>query len=118
MMDGTKGIATPAEKYGSAPVDAAPAATLTGTGACATGSLTTQTGGSMAGTVTCTGTTGASTLVIAPGGTAAAHGFACSADDETRANTLRQSAHGTTSCTISGTVNQNDVIIFRVHYAF
>lgn len=94
-----------------APVeDMSPAATLTGTGACATNS--TQTGGSLAGRIQCTGTTGASTLVITPSATAA-HGWACYASDTTTLNTLRQiGANSTTACTISGVVNSNDQLTF------
>ena len=86
-----------------------PAAGLTGTGAC--GTITTKSGGSWAGTAKCTGTTGASTFIITPG-TTARNGWACSASDITTANALRQSAVGATSCTISGTVNANDVLTF------
>lgn len=86
------------------------AAGLSGTGACAT--VSTQAGGAWAGKVTCTGTTGASTLVITPGITAA-NGWQCDASDTTTANALRQSAFNGTTCTISGTVNANDVLTFK-----
>lgn len=112
---GTQGIVAPLETFGAAPAVSGNAATLSGTGACAT--ITTQVGGPMSGNFTCTGTTGASTILITPGATAA-HGFSCSASDETTANILRQSAHSITSCTIAGTVNANDVIVFEVHYSF
>lgn len=84
--------------------------TVSGTGAC--GTTSTQVGGSWAGKATCTGTTGASTLVITPG-TTATNGWQCDASDLTTANALRQSASSTTTCTISGTVNANDVLIFK-----
>lgn len=87
------------------------AATLTGTGACLTADLTTQKGGAWAGSVVCTNTTGSSTLIITTGSTAA-NGWSCSASDLTTANTLRQSASSTSACTISGTVNANDVLTF------
>jgi hypothetical protein len=90
--------------------------TVSGTGACATTS--TPVGGLWAGLVTCTGATGASTLVITPGITAA-HGFRCPADDETtNANKLTQSTQSPTTCTIAGTVNANDVIAFGPIVAF
>jgi hypothetical protein len=85
------------------------AAGITGTGACATTS--TQKGGAWSGQITCTGTTGASTLVITPG-TTAPNGWSCWANDLTTANALRQSAVAATTCTIAGTVNANDVITF------
>ena len=80
---------------------------LSGTGACTT--ITTQLGGAWGGSFKCTGTTGASTAVITPGITAT-NGWSCSASDITTANALRQSATNTTTCTIGGTVNANDVI--------
>ena len=80
--------------------------------------ITTTNGGGMGGVLTCTATTGASTIVITPGNIAA-HGFACVASDETTAaNILRQSAHNATTCMIAGTVNANDVITFGVSTAF
>lgn len=87
------------------------AAGLTGTGACAT--ITTQTGGSLAGRATCTGTTGASTFIITPG-TTAPNGWVCAVQDETtRANLLQQTATVAASCTLTATsVTQNDVIVF------
>ncbi len=87
------------------------AATLTGTGACAT--ITTQSGGSWAGKATCTGTTGASTFVITPGITAP-NGWNCRAsyDYTTQTNTFTVTSN-TTSCTLTGTVNANDVIYFE-----
>lgn len=87
------------------------AATLTGTGACATSG--TQTGGSMAGRATCTAATAASTLTITPG-TTAPNGWVCYAQDQTnRANLLQQTSNTATSCTLTATsVTQNDVIVF------
>lgn len=87
------------------------AAVLTGTGACLTADITTQLGGTWAGSAKCTNTTGASTLIITPGFTAA-NGFACYASDITSANAVRQSASSATSCTISGIVTANDVLTF------
>lgn len=95
-------ISAPVISTGSVP-------TLTGTGACATTS--TQLGAGLAGSFHCTGTTGASTVTITPG-IAAPNGWSCFANDLTTANTLRQSAFTGTGCTISGTVNANDVITF------
>jgi len=87
------------------------AASLTGTGACAT--ITTQHGGSWAGDAKCTGTTGASTITITPGVTAL-NGWVCYVQDETtRANLFQQTSHSTTSCTLTITsVTQNDVFVF------
>lgn len=87
------------------------AAGLTGTGACAT--ISTQTGGSMAGRATCTGTTGASTFTITPG-TTAPNGWVCNVQDQTtRANLLQQTATVAASCTLTATsVTQNDVVVF------
>ena len=73
--------------------------------------ITTNVGGAWAGSFKCTGSTGSSTVVITPG--TAPHGWACDAYDNTTANVLRQTAYGTTSCTISGTVTSNDVITFK-----
>jgi hypothetical protein len=82
---------------------------VSGAGACAT--LINLAGNPFAGTVKCTGTTGASTLSITPG-TNAPNGWNCKSttDLTTTANTLVQSGISTTSCTLSGTVNTNDVI--------
>jgi hypothetical protein len=86
-------------------------AALTGTGACAT--ITTQLGGSWAGSAKCTGTTGASTLIITPGFTAP-NGWTCHVQDETtRANLLQQTSHSATACTLTATsVTANDVFVF------
>jgi hypothetical protein len=96
----------------SGPVAAGAAATLTGTGACAT--ITTQSGGSWAGSAKCTGTTGASTLTIAPG-TTAPNGWVCDVWDETtRANVFQQTSHSPTNCILTVTsVTQNDVFVFK-----
>lgn len=92
------------------PVAGGTAATLTGTGAC--GTINTQTGGSWGGSAKCAAATGASTFIITPGITAA-HGWNCKAsyDNTTSANTLVPT-FSTTACTLTGTVNQNDIIIF------
>ena len=92
-------------------IAAGTAATLSGTGACAT--ITTQSGGGFAGRATCTGTTGASTLTVTPG-TTAPHGWVCEAFDETtRANLLQQTSDSTTACVLTATsVTQNDVFVF------
>jgi hypothetical protein len=95
---------------GGGPIAGGSAAGLSGTGACAT--ITTQKGGAWAGQATCTGTTGASTIVITPG-TTAPNGWSCTASDlTTAANILRQSAVSLTACTIAGTVNAKDVLTF------
>lgn len=87
------------------------AAGTTGTGACAT--ITTNVGGSLAGSFKCTGTTGAATVTITPG-TTATNGWICTAYDETtRANLLQQTGHNGTTCTLTATsVTQNDVFVF------
>ena len=87
------------------------AATLTGTGACAT--ITTQHGGSWAGDAKCTGTTGASTLTITTGITAPT-GWVCHVQDETtRANLFQQTSNSQTACVLTVTsVTQNDVFVF------
>jgi len=85
--------------------------TVTGTGACAT--VSTQKGGSLAGLVTCTGTTGASTLIITFG-TTAPNGWNCSGtkDETTPANVLNQTSHTATSCTLTASsITANDVIL-------
>jgi hypothetical protein len=82
--------------------------TLSGTGACTT---ITTVGGPWAGQITCTGKTGPSTITITPG-TTAKHGWKCDATNQTAVTALLQSANNATSCTVSGTVNSNDVIVF------
>jgi hypothetical protein len=87
------------------------AASLTGTGACAT--FSGQSGGSTVGRATCTGTTGASTLIVTPGITAPVGWFCEAFDQTTRANLLQQTSTSTTACTLTATsVTQNDVIVF------
>ena len=91
------------------------AAGLSGTGACST--RTSQTGGSWSGSVTCTGTTGASTLVITPGGTAT-NGWACSGSDTTSGHELAgaQSGSSTTTCTLKfSSVTSSDVLTFTAN---
>jgi hypothetical protein len=86
----------------------------TGTGACAT--ITTITGNIFTGSLKCTGTTGASTIVLTPGITAT-NGWTCTAADITTiANILTQSTDNATTCTINAPVaiNANDVIAFRL----
>ena len=92
--------------------------TLTGTGACVTGSLSAQGGGHNEwGVVTCGGTTGAATLTISPG-VNATHGWVCIATDITQhssTNLLLQSDAGTTvgSCTLTAAaIISGDVISF------
>jgi hypothetical protein len=101
--------------YTTLPISVGAQAGLSGTGACAT--ITTQTGSALAGTFKCTGVTGASTVTISPGA-GAPNGWKCQGDDETTNNPLRQNGHGSTNCTISGTVTSGDVIIFSIVYGF
>lgn len=86
--------------------------TITGTGACAT--VSTQKG-SWSGQVTCTGTTGASTLIITAGPTAP-NSFNCvDAHDITNVLTATRTAESATACTFSFTsVTANDVIKYTV----
>jgi hypothetical protein len=95
----------------SGPVATGPLPTLTGTGACAT--ITTQAGGAWGGSAKCTGTTGASTLIITFNAVAP-NGWNCFVQDETtRANVFQQTAHAFNSCTLTVTsVTQNDVFVF------
>ena len=82
-----------------------------GTGACATTS--TQVGGSWSGSFVCTGTTGASTITIAPG-TTAPHAWSCSASDVTHTLVGSQSGLSATTCTMTFTsVTTSDVITFQ-----
>jgi hypothetical protein len=91
-------------------ISAGTAATLTGTGACAT--ITTQTGGATVGRATCTGATAASTFTINTGITAA-NGWVCNVQDQTTAQTSRQTSTATNSCTFTFTsVTANDVLVF------
>jgi hypothetical protein len=87
-------------------------AALTGTGTCST--LSSETSITTTGVVTCTGTLGAATLVITPL-FVAPHGWYCAASDETTAaDTFKQTASTTTTCTVSAAaVAQNDVVTFN-----
>ena len=81
-----------------------------GTGACATTS--TLVGGKAMGSFKCTGTSGASTVVLslptAPNGL-----WHCSADDmTTTTDTIHQIAYTSTSVTLSGTLVSGDQIVF------
>jgi hypothetical protein len=90
-----------------------PAIGATGTGACTT--ITTKTGNIFNGSLKCTGTTGASTIILTPGITAQ-NGWNCrnSQDITTVANTFVQTAISATTCTLTGTVNANDVVEFSL----
>jgi hypothetical protein len=83
---------------------------LSGTGACATRSSPL---GAWAGKVTCTGTTGASTLVLTPA-TSAPNGLSCFGSDTTAGTALAQSGTSTTTCTLSGTITANDVLTWSL----
>lgn len=112
VMNATGGSASPtAVTTVSYLIDAGTTFTLsTGTGACATTS--TLTGGTTVGTFVCTGTTGASTQIVTL--PVAGHGWVCDFHDiTTTTNTLVQSAIGTTSATMAGTVNASDVVAFK-----
>lgn len=86
------------------------AATLSGTGACA--SRDSQSGGATAGQVQCTGTTGPSTLTITTGSTAP-HGWSCWASDITHTSAGSQSTASARAPVISFTsVTANDVLTF------
>lgn len=86
------------------------AATLTGTGACA--SRSSESAGSWSGQVTCTGTTGASTLTITPG-SSAPHGWNCSASDVTHTLIGSQSAVSATAPVMTfSSVTSGDVVVF------
>lgn len=83
-------------------------------GAC--GTRSSQHGGAWAGDVTCGGTTGATTLLITPG-TTAAHAFVCGGSDTTSGHELAaaQSGLSTTTCTLKwSSVTINDVVSFYV----
>lgn len=81
----------------------------TGTGACATTS--TLTGGAHAGSFKCTGTAGASTIIVnLPTST---NGWACHASDVTSGVVWAQSTTATNSCKLSGTIaTTSDVVVF------
>jgi hypothetical protein len=91
--------------------------TPTGTGACAT--ITTQvpaTTGGLAGTLKCTGTTGASTITLTwTASQTAPNGYRCSADDETTvADRPNQTSTTTTTCVLTTTATaSNDVIVWN-----
>lgn len=93
-------------------IDRGSTPTITGTGACAT--VSTQSGGATAGTVTCTGSTGASTLTITFAKTAP-HGWTCDVWDETtRADNPSQTSHSQTTCVVTATaIAANDVLVFK-----
>ena len=81
-----------------------------GTGACAT--TTALTGGNSTGSFECTGTSGASSVIVAL--PTADKGWVCEANDlTTTSDTVHQTASTTTSCTLSGTISANDVINFH-----
>jgi hypothetical protein len=85
---------------------------LSGTGACAT--ITTQKGGSWAGSFVCTGTTGASTITVTPGVTAP-NGWVLTAYDMTGGVRGAQTGYTTTTATASiSSVTQNDALSFTV----
>lgn len=89
------------------------AATLSGTGACAT--ITTQLGGPWSGQATCTGPTGPSTFIVTPG-YIAKNGWYCSATDVTSHTTGAMSTNSATACTLTfTTVKPNDVIAFSAN---
>jgi hypothetical protein len=90
------------------------AATLTGTGACATASLSSQAGGSWSGQVNCGGTTGASTLTISPG-TTVPNSWMCFGTDVTAKVSGVQSTWSTTSCTLTfSSVTSGDGLMFSL----
>jgi hypothetical protein len=82
---------------------------LSGTGACAT--ITKQLGAALGGSFKCMGRSGESAAVIKLP-MAAPNGWSCSASDITTANVLRQTAFSTTTCTIGGIVNSDDILTF------
>lgn len=98
-------------KFAGPLISTGTAATLSGTGACAT--ITTQLGGAWVGSAKCTGTTGASTLTITPGATAP-NGWVCAVQDQTtRANLFQQTSFTTTTCVLTvSSVTANDVFVF------
>lgn len=102
---------TATQTLNNPPVAAGSAAGLTGTGAC--GTITTQSGGSWAGTAKCTGSTGASTLTITPG-TTAPHGWVCYVQDQTTpANLFQQTSNNATTCVLTAaSITSNDVFVF------
>lgn len=84
--------------------------TAAGTGTCAT--ITTTVGGTAVGKMTCTGTSGASTITITL--PTATNGWECDgADLTTTTDLLHMTADTTTTCVLSGTIVANDVITFK-----
>jgi hypothetical protein len=59
------------------------------------------------------GTTGTCTVTITFSGTTAPSGWRCSADDLSTANTMRQTAYTTTSCTLAGTTVSGDLVTYE-----
>lgn len=83
---------------------------VTGTGGCS--SPTVSHGGQTAVQISCSGTTGASTIVLSLPSATGITGWACAPSDQTTAaDTLHQSANSATSATISGTINTGDVVV-------
>ena len=69
-------------------------------------------GGSTAGKFK-SGTSGTCTVTITMGASlTAANGWSCHANDETNANTIRETGYSTTTATLSGTTTSSDVIDF------
>jgi hypothetical protein len=90
--------------------------TISGTGACAThGSQTPATTGGWSGSFTCTGATGTATITITFAYSAPNSIWNCNLNDETTAQTWRQTSHTSTSCTWTSTTNiaTNDVITWN-----
>lgn len=83
---------------------------------CTTDGCSPVAGGATAGTFTVT-TTGVSTPVVTMGGSGftATAGFVCSAQNQTTANLMRQTASSTTTATFSGTTVSGDTISFVCH---
>ena len=90
-------------------IDAGTKFTAAGTGTCAT--ITTTLGGTSVGRMTCTGTSGASTITITL--PTAPNGWVCEGNDlTTTADTVHQTGGSVTTCILSGTLVANDVINF------
>jgi hypothetical protein len=75
------------------------------------GTISAQTGGAYAGKFQ-TNLGGTCTAVIPLPVSPKGNGWRCSADNQTRANVLRQSASSSTSCTFTGTTVASDVIVW------
>jgi hypothetical protein len=85
----------------------------TASGSC---SVTTQTGGNLAGTFTASGACVAGTYILTFGAAAPA-GWSCNASDRTTpADTVRQTASTTTSATFAATTANSDVVSFSCTY--